>query len=355
MISIDTKLMRDLVAAANTANTNITTAMELLTSISSHQDWACKEKDAINDYSTNNKNKIRALHQDSQAFLQTISSVAEEFETTENSISDMFSGVESLLAGIMSVTSGIASTILGPGGQLGSIKDIISEPTHTGNNHPVPGMRKLWDVISPLPHTGYNHPQSSIGDIAGDLWGKAVNAVSGAGNTINQMWENAHNPDLGFGGQATRTWADNKPGNIVENVLEPELGFGGQAPRPWADNMPGNIVENVLQPELGFGGQAPTPWADNMASSGIRINENGTAVYNMPGSKMDGMPVPELLLSQETYTDGPLQDGSSVIQNIFNKLDDLPRLPDITPIETFSFKNLIQPLSLCSFKDIDLT
>ena len=343
MISIDTKLMRDLVAAANTANTNITTAMELLTSISSHQDWACKEKDAINDYSTNNKNKIRALHQDSQAFLQTISSVAEEFETTENSISDMFSGVESLLAGIMSVTSGIASTILGPGGQLGSIKDIISEPTHTGNNHPVPGLSKLWDVISPLPHTGYNHPQSSIGDIAGDLWGKAVNAVSGAGNTINQMWENAHNPDLGFGGGATIPQGN----GIIDTITRPDGSIEYVAP--------GSKMDGYVIPDLGFGGQAPTPWADNMASSGIRINENGTAVYNMPGSKMDGMPVPELLLSQETYTDGPLQDGSSVIQNIFNKLDDLPRLPDITPIETFSFKNLIQPLSLCSFKDIDLT
>ena len=69
MISIDTSIMRNLVIASTNANNAITDAMEVLNRISTHNDWACKEKDAINEYTNTNKNRIRQLQENSSSFL----------------------------------------------------------------------------------------------------------------------------------------------------------------------------------------------------------------------------------------------------------------------------------------------
>ncbi len=118
MISIDTGIMRELVGATTTANNAITDAMEVLNRISTHNDWACKEKDAINEYTNTNKNKIKQLQENSSAFLSAITAATTEFETTETSIADMFSSVETMLGGILSVATGV-----------------INGNAHTGTNH----------------------------------------------------------------------------------------------------------------------------------------------------------------------------------------------------------------------------
>lgn len=120
MISIDTAIMRNLVTATSTANNAITDAMEVLNRISTHNDWACKEKDAINEYTNTNKNRIRQLQENSAAFLNAITGAVAEFEQTETSISDMFSSVESMLANILSITVATAGVIGGPLQQGGS-------------------------------------------------------------------------------------------------------------------------------------------------------------------------------------------------------------------------------------------
>ena len=104
MISIDTAIMRDLVAASSIANNAITDAMEVLNRISTHNDWECKEKDAINEYTNTNKNRIRQLQENSYAFLNAITDATSEFEETEISILDMFSSVESIISSILSIT-----------------------------------------------------------------------------------------------------------------------------------------------------------------------------------------------------------------------------------------------------------
>lgn len=112
MISIDTSIMRNLVTASSTANTAITDAMEVLNRISTHSDWACKEKDAINEYTSTNKNRIRQLQENSSSFLTAIAGAASEFEETETSISDMFSSVESMISNILSITVGVVGGTL---------------------------------------------------------------------------------------------------------------------------------------------------------------------------------------------------------------------------------------------------
>ena len=114
MISIDTSIMRNLVTASTTANNAITDAMEVLNRISNHNDWACKEKDAINDYTNTNKNRIRQLQENSSSFLIAITGATTEFEETETSISDMFSSVESMISNILSITAATTGVIGGP-------------------------------------------------------------------------------------------------------------------------------------------------------------------------------------------------------------------------------------------------
>ena len=61
MISIDTDMLRQLAAAAKEANEAIENATLRLTAITEHRDWGCKEKNTINEYTVNNKKKIRIL------------------------------------------------------------------------------------------------------------------------------------------------------------------------------------------------------------------------------------------------------------------------------------------------------
>lgn len=114
MISIDTAIMRELVTVSTTANNAITDAMDVLNRISAHNDWACKEKDAINEYTIANKNRIRQLQENSSSFLSAITGAAAEFEQTETSISDMFSSVESMLSNILSISVAATGIIGGP-------------------------------------------------------------------------------------------------------------------------------------------------------------------------------------------------------------------------------------------------
>ena len=122
MISVDTSVMRNLVSAASTANDAINDAVEILSRISSHNDWQCKEKDAINDYTNTNKTKIRNLQENSNSFLNAISSAANEFEEAEKSILNMFSSVESILSGVLS----FAGNVFGAGESSGGFASTFS-------------------------------------------------------------------------------------------------------------------------------------------------------------------------------------------------------------------------------------
>ena len=160
MISIDTSIMRNLVTASVTANNAITDAMEVLNRISTHNDWACKEKDAINEYTNTNKNRIHQLQENSSAFLTAIAGAASEFEETETSISDMFSSVESMLSNILSITAGVVG---GPLQQNGSplpefspqfdsiIKDVL-------NNIPLTRMTDGYDPFAAFVSNNITEP-----------------------------------------------------------------------------------------------------------------------------------------------------------------------------------------------------
>lgn len=150
MISIDTSIMRDLVTASTTANNAITDAMEVLNRIAAHNDWACKEKEAINDYTNTNKNRIRQLQENSSSFLNAITGAATEFEETETSISDMFSSVESMISNILSITAAVAGGVIG--GSLQHNTTIENFPSDFSNII----KEVLKDIVPQTRQDGYN-------------------------------------------------------------------------------------------------------------------------------------------------------------------------------------------------------
>ncbi len=129
VISIDTLIMKQLVSVANSSNDAINDAVEALNRVSIHNDWGCKEKNAINDYAITNKNKIKEQQENSRAFLNAVTQAANSFEKSENDIIGWGQGIDSAVSGIISVVQGTIGTT-----------------AHTGGNHPI-GFPSVTEII----------------------------------------------------------------------------------------------------------------------------------------------------------------------------------------------------------------
>lgn len=106
MISIDTDMLRQLAAAAREANEAIENATSRLTAITEHRDWGCKEKHTINEYTADNKKKIRILQDNSRSFLSALNDVVNDFENTEKNVCNNTGGIDSVIANIMDIAKG---------------------------------------------------------------------------------------------------------------------------------------------------------------------------------------------------------------------------------------------------------
>lgn len=78
-------------------------AARILTSITEHNNWNCKERDAINDYTQSNAREILKISEKSGNFANVMKTVAENFTTDEKNISEMFTSVESMIGSILSI------------------------------------------------------------------------------------------------------------------------------------------------------------------------------------------------------------------------------------------------------------
>ncbi len=147
MISIDTDLMKQLVSASSAANAEIDKAAASLNRVATHYDWECREKVVINNYTEQNKKAARRLQENSRSFLNTLTYVAAEFENSENSINNMFPGLEAII--------GVAVAVIGA-----SQQPVIQPPLQK------PDIRKIIEaVMNNKTDTGYNtgfHPEKII-------------------------------------------------------------------------------------------------------------------------------------------------------------------------------------------------
>lgn len=103
MIVIDTDVLKGLSEAARSAEAQLAEAAQLLNQITEHHDWGCKERVVINEKISRIRSQIGKLFQDSQSFTSVLGQISDEFVSEENSISQMFEGVESLIGNILSV------------------------------------------------------------------------------------------------------------------------------------------------------------------------------------------------------------------------------------------------------------
>lgn len=131
MILIDTEVIKQLSAAAQSATAELESASQILSQITTHNDWGCKERETINAYIINNRKKMQDLMESSKNFTGALGQIAEEFVNTENSISDMFAGVENILRPILSIP--VATTCKTPDIRIGESIAGGSGPINTGN------------------------------------------------------------------------------------------------------------------------------------------------------------------------------------------------------------------------------
>ena len=175
MISIDTEIMRQLVSACSAANDSINEAVDVLNRVTAHNDWGCKERNSINEYTNQNKVRIRALQEKSKSFLSTLTQVSHDFENAETSISDMFSSLESLLGGV------IAIPITGGG--------LINTGTWGGNAPQIPSNFQnifndfFGNSITPIKPTdsGYRPGIDVSHGNDGEITGPGYNPITGEG------------------------------------------------------------------------------------------------------------------------------------------------------------------------------
>lgn len=113
IINLDTDLLKETVRICAVANEEIDTAVEELNRITIHNDWCCKERDAINDYTVSNKMKISHLQDCARSFLNVLTQVSDEFEERENTVSSMFDSVDSLIGTLLTASvGGVVSSVL---------------------------------------------------------------------------------------------------------------------------------------------------------------------------------------------------------------------------------------------------
>lgn len=116
ILDLDTDILRDTVTAAEQANSDITEAMNLLNQIVVHDDWICKEREIIKNYTLSNRQKVQELQSNADSFYKAVKQSSERFEEMEQTILQRVNQVDDLLSKIHNVVP-----TLGAGAAGGSI------------------------------------------------------------------------------------------------------------------------------------------------------------------------------------------------------------------------------------------
>ena len=101
MIYIDTDQLISMMGMLKTANEKINEAMEMLLQTTIHDDWGCKERDTINAYILESREKCRALKERCDNYTNAAKLASDGFVERESEISDMFSGVDDLIGHLL--------------------------------------------------------------------------------------------------------------------------------------------------------------------------------------------------------------------------------------------------------------
>ena len=103
IIDVNPQTITEIAQTIANAYGEVEEAARILTSITEHNNWNCKERDAINDYTQSNAREILKISEKSGNFANVMKMVAENFTTDEKKISEMFTSVESMIGSILSI------------------------------------------------------------------------------------------------------------------------------------------------------------------------------------------------------------------------------------------------------------
>lgn len=103
-IYIDPMSILNMTLVCEQANDTIQEAAELLNQISSHYDWCCAEKTEIDEWIANIKKRMHILQEHSWGYLSAVKEAMETFEQMENTLVHKFSGMDKVIADVISAT-----------------------------------------------------------------------------------------------------------------------------------------------------------------------------------------------------------------------------------------------------------
>lgn len=104
IISINPETVSTVAGNINNAYSAVEDAKKVLQSITTHNDWACKERDDINDYILLCKRNVNDAYDSAQRFAGIMQNIASDFSSEEKQIASMFQSVDSIISEVLSIT-----------------------------------------------------------------------------------------------------------------------------------------------------------------------------------------------------------------------------------------------------------
>ena len=94
IISINPDTVTTVAGKINSAYLAVEDAKKVLQSITTHNDWACKERDDINEYILICKRNVNEAFDKAQRFAWIMQDIASDFSSEEKQVASMFQSVE---------------------------------------------------------------------------------------------------------------------------------------------------------------------------------------------------------------------------------------------------------------------
>lgn len=186
IIAYDVQVMQELIRASQAANDELQKAQSLIQEIHSHSDWTCKEKSVIDDLMRECKNMVKKLCEEQFSFFEAVKIVGEELGEAENSVSNLFQSVESILSKILAIP--VLENVVNGGGLIGAV-DVSQQIINAGNSAISRGLPDwIYNEIDISKDWGdaVVSPRLDLFDW-GEVW--PINAPIDVVEPIGKVWE----------------------------------------------------------------------------------------------------------------------------------------------------------------------
>ncbi|MBR1759331.1 MAG: hypothetical protein IJ744_11510 [Lachnospiraceae bacterium] len=102
MLNIDTERLGQSLKTLNHANDAIDEACRILSKVTTHQDWGCKERTQLNRYIEEYQKSAKKLKKRTENFVKATKDATRKFEQSEKDIAKLFPSVDDAIAKALS-------------------------------------------------------------------------------------------------------------------------------------------------------------------------------------------------------------------------------------------------------------